>query len=75
MRWKLWSGRRDRLALALLGVFVLGAGLSLMSLLTDSISGTVTRSYEQTWRSPYDIWCMCRSPVGRICPTSRSRTP
>ncbi len=55
MRWRFWSGRRDRLALALLGVFVLGSGLSVMSLLTDSVTGTVTKTYEQTWRAPYDI--------------------
>jgi len=53
--WKLWSGRRDRLGLALLGVAVLSTGLSVLSLLTDSVRGTVVRSYEQTWRSPYDI--------------------
>lgn len=55
MRWRFWSGRRDRLTLALLGVVVLGAGLSVMSQLTDSVTGTVTRTYEQTWRAPYDI--------------------
>lgn len=53
--WRFWSGRRDRLSLALIGVAVLSAGLSVMSLLTDSIRGTVVRAYEQTWRSPYDI--------------------
>ncbi|HWI50607.1 MAG TPA: FtsX-like permease family protein [Symbiobacteriaceae bacterium] len=55
MRWKFWAGRRDRLALALIGVLVMAAGLSTMSLLSDSIKGTVTRAYEQTWRAPYDI--------------------
>lgn len=55
MRWKFWSGRRDRLALSLLGTIVLAVGLSFMSLLSDSVTGTVTRTYEQTWRAPYDI--------------------
>lgn len=64
MQFKFWAGRRDRLALALVGVIVLGAGLSLMSLLSESIRGTVTRSYEQTWRAPYDILVHVPLPGG-----------
>jgi hypothetical protein len=56
------------LALALLGVIVLGAGLSLVAVLTESVKATVTRTYEQTWRAPYDILVHMPLPDGGILP-------
>jgi|GEM_PF-6120723 len=68
LHWRFWAGRRDRLALALIGVIVLGAGLSVIATLTDSIRGTVARAYEQTWRAPYDILVHVPLPGGTHYP-------
>ncbi|MBX5476308.1 MAG: hypothetical protein IRZ18_04200, partial [Clostridia bacterium] len=68
MRWKFWSGRRDRLALALLGVLVLGAGLSVLAILGEDVNGTVIRTYEQSWRTPYDILVHAPLPGGQPLP-------
>ena len=52
---RLWSGRRDRLALSLIGALVLGMGLSVVAILSESVTGTVVRVYSRSWRTPYDI--------------------
>lgn len=66
--WRFWAGRRDRLALALLGVIVLAIGLSIVATLTESIRATVTRTYERTWRAPYDILVHVPLPDGARLP-------
>lgn len=55
MAWRFWSGRRDRLALAMIGALVLGVGLSVIALLSGSVMGTVVEVYSESARAPYDI--------------------
>lgn len=71
LRWRFWAGRRDRLALALVGVLTLATGLSVISLLSDSVRGTVAKAYEQTWRAPYDILVHVALPDGEQLPDIR----
>jgi hypothetical protein len=68
VQWRFWAGRKARLVLALIGVIILGAGLSAISLLTETIKGTVVRTYEQTWRAPYDILVHVPLPEGTKLP-------
>lgn len=62
MKFRLWSGRRDRLALAVMGALIIGVGLSVIALLSESVTGTVVEVYSESWRAPYDILVYARQP-------------
>ncbi|MBO7747188.1 ABC transporter permease [Paenibacillus sp. MWE-103] len=53
--WSDWRRRRERLAILLLGIFIVGGGLSFLYGLTESNKGTVMETLQRKWQVSYDI--------------------